>query len=68
LKVSNEIKIGLLVIIALAVLAFGYNFLQGSNIFNKENIYHAVYNNVDGLQTGNPVVINGFPLILINLN
>lgn len=59
-KVSNEIKVGLVVITALALLYFGLNYLKGSDIFSNSRYFYAVYDKVDGLSTDNPVIINGF--------
>lgn len=52
--------IGLCVIIALAILFFGIEFLKGVNVFKPANYYCASYTNVAGLQVSAPVSINGF--------
>ncbi len=59
MKISKEFKIGLIVIISLALLYWGFNFLKGEDIFSKERIFIAVYKDVGGLDRGNPVTING---------
>jgi phospholipid/cholesterol/gamma-HCH transport system substrate-binding protein len=59
MKISKEFKIGLLVTIALALLYWGFNFLKGEDVFSKERVYYAVYNDVGGLQKANPVTVNG---------
>lgn len=46
-------------IAALLLFIWGFNFLKGKNIFSEERIYYAVYNEVNGLETANRVVING---------
>ena len=48
---KKEALIGLLVIVALAILYFGVEFLKGVNIFKPANYYTASYTNVAGLQT-----------------
>jgi phospholipid/cholesterol/gamma-HCH transport system substrate-binding protein len=58
-KISKEIKVALLGIVAIVILYFGYDFLKGSTIFSKSNTYHVVYENVDGLTVSNPVFLNG---------
>jgi phospholipid/cholesterol/gamma-HCH transport system substrate-binding protein len=58
-KISKEIKVALLGIVAIIILYFGYDFLKGSTIFSKSNTYHVVYDNVDGLTVSNPVFLNG---------
>ncbi len=59
MKVSNEFKIGILGIVAIALLVLGFNFLKGNKLFTKSLILHARYQNVQGLTPSNPVIING---------
>lgn len=47
-------------VIALAVLFFGIEFLKGVNVFKPTNYYSASYTNVAGLQVSAPVTLNGF--------
>lgn len=62
MKISSETKIGVLAVVAIALLVIGFNFLKGKNLFKKnENIY-AVYTDVQGLAKSNPVVINGLQI------
>lgn len=60
MNISKELKTGLLAVLAIAVIIFGFNFLKGKNYFDSSNIYHAVYKNVEGLVVSAPVTINGF--------
>jgi phospholipid/cholesterol/gamma-HCH transport system substrate-binding protein len=57
--VSKEIKVGLLAIVAIAALVIGFNFLRGSNLFSSASTYYATYPNVEGLNVGAPVILNG---------
>lgn len=59
MKLSKEIKTGLLALIAIALIIFGYNFLKGENILEKTRTFHAVYDDVEGLSSSSPVTING---------
>lgn len=59
-KVSKEFKIGLIFVAGIAVLIVGVNYLKGVNLFEKQNSYYGIYENVDGLAISNPVVLNGF--------
>lgn len=59
MKISKEIKTGVLALGAIALLIFGYNFLAGSNLFKKDNEYFVKYQNVEGLALAAPVTING---------
>ncbi|WP_088655408.1 MlaD family protein [Geofilum rhodophaeum] len=60
MQIRKEVKIGLLVIVALVFLFWGYNFLRGSNIFNSGNTYYGVYSSVEGLNEGGPVFYRGY--------
>ncbi len=51
--------IGLSFIVALVLFIWGYNFLKGNDIFGKETVYYAQYNQINGLLNSNPVMING---------
>jgi phospholipid/cholesterol/gamma-HCH transport system substrate-binding protein len=60
LKISREVKIALVFVVTLALFIWGFNFLKGKDIFSKTRIYYAVYEQVNGLNEANPVVVNGF--------
>jgi phospholipid/cholesterol/gamma-HCH transport system substrate-binding protein len=57
---TREIRVGLVILTALAVLAAGI-FLIGekNNLFSRKNDYLVELNNVGGLRPGNPVQLNG---------
>jgi phospholipid/cholesterol/gamma-HCH transport system substrate-binding protein len=57
---SREVKVGLVILIALAVLALGV-FLIGDrhNLFKRKNEYYILFNSASGLKPGNPVQLNG---------
>lgn len=59
MKLSQEAKVGLLALVTLTMFFFGFNFLKGSNIFKKNKQFTVIYDNVDGLTTSNPVLLNG---------
>ncbi|MDE7181115.1 MAG: MlaD family protein [Muribaculaceae bacterium] len=58
--VNKELIIGLCVIVAIAVLVFGIEYLKGINMFNPANFYYASYDNVSGLEVSAPVNIDGY--------
>lgn len=62
MKIKKEVIIGIIVVIAGALLYFGLSFLKGNSIFQKGKNYYAVYNRVDGLVKGNPVIFNGYTI------
>jgi phospholipid/cholesterol/gamma-HCH transport system substrate-binding protein len=59
LKVSNETKVGALTAIAITLLILGFNFLKGKSVLTRTNRIYAVFDNVGGLKTSNPVMIKG---------
>ncbi len=58
----KELLIGLIVLVALAILFFGVNYLKGINMFKAANYYTAVYTNVEGLAISAPVTVNGYKI------
>ncbi len=60
MKVSKEFKVGLFMVIGIATLYLGFNYLKGKDFFSSNDKYYAVYANVDGLNVSNPIMINGF--------
>ncbi len=59
MQISKEFKIGLFSILTIALLYIGFNFLKGIDFFSRTNHYYAIYQNIDGLQVSNSVIING---------
>ncbi|HLT89276.1 MAG TPA: MlaD family protein [Sphingobacterium sp.] len=62
MKISNETKVGIITVVALALLFIGYNFLKGNDVFSKENEFYTDYDNVDGLTISKPVVVSGYQI------
>lgn len=60
MKIRREIKIGFLVLVSLAGLIWGLNFLKGTNILLSGDTYYGVYSRVDGLNQGSPIYYKGF--------
>ena len=59
MKFSKEFKVGLLAVVSITILYFGFNFLKGIDLFKNTKVYYALYENIDGLTISNPVIING---------
>ncbi|MGB0392654.1 MAG: MlaD family protein [Flavobacteriaceae bacterium] len=59
MKISREIKTTFLVSIGLAMFYFGFNFLKGKSIFNNQKEVYTLYEEVEGLELGAKVTING---------
>lgn len=62
MKISNETKVGALTVIAIVLLFIGYSFLRGNDVFSSDNMYYTDYDNVDGLATSKPVMVNGYQI------
>jgi phospholipid/cholesterol/gamma-HCH transport system substrate-binding protein len=60
LKISKEVKTGILAIFAILLFIYGYSFLKGSDLFSKERTFYVSYDNVAGLTLSAPVTINGY--------
>jgi phospholipid/cholesterol/gamma-HCH transport system substrate-binding protein len=60
MSLSKEFKVGLFMIVAIALLYFGFNFLKGIDFFSSSNKYYAVYSNVDKLTESNQIFLNGY--------
>ncbi|GAB3834807.1 MlaD family protein [Hymenobacter jeollabukensis] len=56
---SKEAKVALLAVVALVALFVGFRFLKGSNVFSSDRTFYTVYDNVDGLNDGAAVLLNG---------
>ena len=56
---TREVKTALLVLIAIALLIFGYYFLKGNNLLDGSRTFYAVYDDVEGLAKSSTVTING---------
>jgi phospholipid/cholesterol/gamma-HCH transport system substrate-binding protein len=62
MKISNETKVGLLTIVALAMLILGFNFLKGKDVFNSSTKIYALFTKLGPLEKSNFVKINGVPI------
>jgi phospholipid/cholesterol/gamma-HCH transport system substrate-binding protein len=60
MKIKNEIKIGILGIISLFILIWGYFFLKGNNILSSSFTINTGFPNVEGLAIGAPITVKGF--------
>jgi phospholipid/cholesterol/gamma-HCH transport system substrate-binding protein len=65
MKFSREFLTGILVVVAIAVLYLGVSYLKGINVFSKQQRFFAVYDNVAGLVSSNPVVLNGYKIGIV---
>lgn len=66
MKLSREVKTGILAIGAILLFIFGYSFLKGTNLFQDSRTFFVKYQNVEGLAKSAPVTINGLIVGKIN--
>ncbi|MEX0997574.1 MAG: MlaD family protein [Flavobacteriaceae bacterium] len=59
MKLTKEIKTGLLAVFAISTFILGYNYLKGASLFQKDRNFFVVYDNVEGLALSSPVTLNG---------
>ena len=60
MAISKELKVGVLAAAAISILAFGYNFMKGQDLFASTNEYFGKYDRIEGLFKSNPVLISGY--------
>lgn len=65
MKISRELKVGVLAILCGVILYFGLNFLKGINIFSSTSSYVGQYEKISGLTEQAPVYIKGYQVGLV---
>ena len=58
MRLSSEIKIGIIITIAIAATIWGLNFLKGRNILKPVSTYYAVFDNIGGLEKNSKIFIS----------
>lgn len=59
MKISRELKTGIIALLSIVLFFWGYNFLKNQSIYDKTRTYYAEYPNVQGLSPNSPITING---------
>lgn len=59
MKISKEIKTGIIAIFAITLLVLGVNFLKGNSFFGGDDIYYAYFANSGGVVPSGSVIVNG---------
>lgn len=59
MKLSNEVKLGMAIFAAVIVFVGGIIYLRGIDFQKREYTLTILYDNVNGLQEGNPITIAG---------
>ena len=60
LRLTKEIKAGLIVVLGITALILGFSYLKSNSLLGKSTKLYAVYDHVGGLQSGTAVSLNGF--------
>lgn len=58
MKLTREVKVGLLVILGIIFFIFGFSYLKGNNLLESNNMYFTEFD-YNGLQQSSPVTIKG---------
>jgi phospholipid/cholesterol/gamma-HCH transport system substrate-binding protein len=56
---KREAKVGLLGLIGIVILYFGFSYLKGSDLFSTTQTYKVYYKDVLGLEVSNPITYSG---------
>ena len=59
MKLSREVKTGIIVIGGVLLFIMGFSYLKSSPLFDTNKTFYAIYHDVGGLQPGTQVTING---------
>jgi len=62
MKISNEFKIGIMAAVAIVALILGFNWLKGSALFQHTKKIYARFDNVEGVEISNQVLVNGLAI------
>ncbi|MEY4204848.1 MAG: hypothetical protein RL013_2552 [Bacteroidota bacterium] len=65
LKISNETRVALLAIAAVAFGFWGFQFLKGRNVLTPSQTFYVRYANVDQLRPSSPVFIKGLQIGMV---
>jgi len=59
---KNEVKIGILAVVAIVLGIVGVKFMKGQNVFSTDNTIFVTYDQVDQLSPSSPVLMNGLQI------
>ena len=66
MKISREIKTGIIVVGGILLFIMGFSYLKSSPLLDNSKTFFAIYDNVGGLQSGTPVSVNGLSVGKVN--
>lgn len=56
---KREVKIGIFAVVMLLAAWAGIRFLKGFDIFGRNEVYYALYDQVNGVETASPIMMRG---------
>ena len=59
MKISSELKTGLIALLALVMFIWGFSYLKGEKLLDNSRYFYAEYENIQGLEPSSFVTING---------
>ncbi|MBT8398918.1 MAG: MCE family protein [Rhodothermia bacterium] len=59
MRFANELKVGLAIVVTVAIFVFGIRYLKDIPLFSGTSGYYAVVDDAGGLIAGNPVRVSG---------
>lgn len=59
MKISKELKAGAIAILAIISFVVMFQFMNGKNVFTRDNVFYVKYDNVEGLKRSSEVYISG---------
>ena len=66
MKIKREVKLAVTAIGAIVILIWGINFLKARALFDRNNVFYGVYDQVDGLKVSSSVVYRGYHVGQVN--
>ena len=66
MRISRELKVGLIFVASVGIFWWGMEFLKGTDILSKNRFLYAVYDEIDGLEKANKVLVNGLIIGQVN--
>lgn len=62
MKLGNELKIGLTVVVAVIIGFIGFRIMKDVPLFRQGDVIYTTYDRVDGLSVGTPVTLRGIKI------
>lgn len=63
---TKEFKIGITAVAVISLLIIGVNYLKGLSFLSSNQLYYAKYENIEGLQIGSKIMVNGYQVGMVS--